>query len=72
MTLKNLNISTDTQDSMDLLLSPLQESGLKQLIISYHSNKVREIIADNTDEFSVFHYGFIEQFMIVKIYLFKH
>lgn len=56
MTLKNLDISTDTQDSMNLLLSPLQESGLKQLIINYHSNKVREIIADNTDEFSVFHY----------------
>ena len=56
MTLKNLDISTDTLDSMDLLLSPLQESGLKQLIINYHSNKVREVIADNTDEFSVFHY----------------
>ena len=33
MTLKNLNISTDIQDSIELLLSPLQESGLKIIIL---------------------------------------
>ncbi|MBQ8460027.1 WG repeat-containing protein [bacterium] len=57
MTLESLNISTETQDLANLVMNPFLENGLKQLIAEYHSNKVREIISENTDIFSVFHYS---------------
>lgn len=56
MEFSNLNINTYEQTVKDLVMNPFLEESLIQLIKAYHSNKVREIISQNTDIFSVFHY----------------